>query len=332
MRSGLLILAVMIASCLPCRAQTPVSGNGPASSASELDLQSYKNELARIEASSKNTQELRELRRSLPEYWTVNHGAKSYRVSTREISDALAQMQREPKKTAVAEQLDARLQAMRRHADALAHPGVGPTYAESEQKLKKILERGEFQDAAGPSAWEVARARINRWIFEHIIQLLRVLHINQKTGNMIAWSVIFLAVVLLFYIIYGWLTKASRTVQFRAEAEPVQSDARQWLHDALAAADQANFREAIHCAYWASVAHLEDIRILPRDRARTPRESLRILEHYPNEQGVLQAITRSFELIWYGYRPASATDWEGARQQLEKMGCLQASIAPTAPS
>jgi hypothetical protein len=80
------------------------------------------------------------------------------------------------------------------------------------------------------------------------------------------------------------------------------------------------------------VAHLEDTRILPRDQARTPRESLRLLEQHPKEQSLLQAITRNFELIWYGYRPVSAVEWAGAKEQLEKIGCPQVSIAPTAPS
>ena len=332
MRSGILILAVMMASWLPCRAQAPASGNGPTSGASELDLQSYKSELARIAEAGKNAGELRELRSSLPEYWTVHDGSRIYRVPTKEISDALAQIVHGPKKSEVAEQLNARLRAMQQQATELAGPSSGPNAAEAEVKLKTILARGEFQDAAGPSTWDLAWARINRWIFEHIIRLLRMLHISEKTGNTIAWGVVFLAVVLLFYMIYGWLTKASKTVQFRAEAEPMKSDVRQWVQEALAAADRGDFREAVHCAYWASVAHLEDIRILPRDRARTPRESLRILEQHPREQGVLQAITRSFELIWYGYRPASATDWAGAKQQMEKMGCLQASIAPIVPS
>jgi hypothetical protein len=56
------------------------------------------------------------------------------------------------------------------------------------------------------------------------------------------------------------------------------------------------------------------------------------MEHHPRERGFLQVVTHSFELIWYGYRPASQSDWAVAKEQLEKMGCLQASIAPTAQS
>jgi Domain of unknown function (DUF4129) len=161
---------------------------------------------------------------------------------------------------------------------------------------------------------------------------LRYLHISKKMGNTIAWGVIFLAVVSLFYAVYNWLSRTAKQERFRAEVEPLVSDARQWVLEALAAADRGNFREAIHCAYWASVSHLEDMRVLPRDRSRTPRESLQILEHHLAEKSSLQAMTHRFELIWYGYRPASVGDWAGAKELMEKLGCLQASIAPTARS
>jgi hypothetical protein len=307
------VLAMLLVFCLPARAQTPADSE-PATP-SEFDLQSYQRELARVEQASKNPQEISELRHSLPETWTVKDGNHLYSVPTKEISDALWQIEHNPKK-----------------AEALSHPSLGTNPAEAETKLKKILERGEFQDASGPSAWDLWRARINRWIFEHILRLLNLLHISRKTGNTIAWVVLFLAVVSLFYVVYRWLTQSSKAADFHVEIEPKASDARHWIQDALAAADRGDFREAVHCAYWASVAHLEDIRVLPRDRARTPRESLRLLKQYPKEHGLLQAITRSFELIWYGYRPVSAIEWAGTKEQLEKMGCLQASIAPTVPS
>jgi hypothetical protein len=88
----------------------------------------------------------------------------------------------------------------------------------------------------------------------------------------------------------------------------------------------------VHCAYWAAVVHLETLGVLKRDRARTPRESLRLLDRHPNEQNLLREFTRRFELIWYGYRPASASDWSEARSHLEKMGCLTPSTAATANS
>jgi hypothetical protein len=324
-------LAALIAIWLPCRAQTPVAGETSASKTTELDLQSYQRELTHIEEASKNLKGLPEFRRSLPDTWTVKDRDRTYQVPTKEISDALVQIERDPQ-SAAAPQLRARLQTMQKHAGALANSSSSRDAAQADQKLKKILDRGEFQAAPGPSVWDLMRAKINRWIFEHVIKLLSLLHISQKMGNTIAWSIIFLAVVLVFYFVYEWLSKSAKSADFRAEVEPSVGDARHWVQEAVAAADRGDYREAVHCAYWASVAHLEDLQILPRDRSRTPRESLGLLAQHPREQGVLQTITRSFELIWYGYRPASVTEWAGAKEQLEKMGCLQVSTAPTAPS
>jgi hypothetical protein len=37
----------------------------------------------------------------------------------------------------------------------------------------------------------------------------------------------------------------------------------------------------------------------------------------------LAQLTRRFELVWYGYRDATAADWDDAAQQLEILGCLR---------
>lgn len=331
MRQRVLVLAILLVIWQPCRAQTLAQNDTSVPAPSSLDLQSYRRELTRIAEQSENPAQIPELRRSLPDAWTVRDGDHAYSVPTKEISEALREIEHDPKKS-TAGQLQTRLKAMERQAAELSLPSSGPNTADAEGKLKKILDRGEFREASGPSAWDLMKARINRWIFEHIMRLLNMLHISHKMGNALAWSVLFLAVVLLFYVIYQWLIKSAKSEDFRAEVDPATSDARHWVQEALAAADRGDFREAVHCAYWASVAHLEDVRILPRDRARTPRESLRLLDQHPREQGVLQCITRSFELIWYGYRPVSAAEWAGTREQMEKMGCLQTSIAPTVPS
>jgi len=327
--ASVVLLALLSALCVPTRAQNQPPGN-PAP-ASELDLQDYQRELARISNALNESADLRDIRNSLPASWIVRNGDHTYSVSTKEISEALRSVEHDPKKP-VATQLRVRLELMQQQAKALSRLSNTTDRTQAQVILKKILGRGEFQEASAPSAWDLIRARIARWIFEHLIRLIQLLHISQKTGNTIAWGVLFLAVVLVFYVVYRWLTKSSKDAVFQAQVEPVASDARHWAQEATAAADRGDFREAIHCAYWAAVARLEDVRILPRDRARTPRESLRLLEQHPKEKGPLQTITRSFELIWYGYRPVSATDWAGAKEQLERMGCLQASIAPTVPS
>jgi Domain of unknown function (DUF4129) len=331
MQSRLLLAALLSTLWFPCGAPTPAGEQAISAASGEIDLESYKRVLTQIAEASKTPSQIPEQLRSLPDTWSVRDGERVYSVSTKEISEALRDIERHLNKS-LAAQLRARLEAMRRQAEALAVPSPGTNTAQTKEKLEKIFERGEFREATGPSVWDLMRARINRWILEHLIKLFRMLHMSQKTGNAIGWGVLFLAVVGLFYVTYRWLTRMTRAADFRAEAQPMASDARRWVQEALAAADRSDFREAVHCAYWASVSQLEDLRILPRDRARTPRESLCLLEQHPQEQKILDAITRSFELIWYGYRPVSAAEWAGMKKELERMGCLQVSIAPTVPS
>jgi hypothetical protein len=326
----LLALALLLSSSLLTRTETRAADQNPTARSSDFDLLSYQAELARIRQAGKNPRDIRDIRRTLPENWTVKCGDQVYFVPTREIADALRQIEA-GKNQATAGQLEARLKSMQRQAEELGS-AQRANRVDAGAKLSNILSRKEFQEASGPSVWDQWRARVNRWILLHLIRLLNLVHISQRTGNMLAWAVLFLAVVALFYVAYRWLSKSDELANLRAEARSPASDARCWIADAFRAADRGDFREAIHCGYWAAVAHLEDNRMLPRDRARTPRESLFLLEHYPKEQGVLQVITHSFELVWYGYRPVSVAEWLGTKEQLESMGCREASIAPTAPS
>jgi tetratricopeptide (TPR) repeat protein len=301
----------------------------------ELSLKEYEAELDRCSAALKQPSELGPLRSSLPASWRVRTGETVTEVSTAPIGGKLREMQVHPDKSEkITGELNLRLEAMQRAAAEAEgeNPGDGASAKEERGRLEKILSRKEFQSAKGPSAWDLLQARINRWLFEHLQRLFAGLHIDAKTGNALAWGVMGLAVLALVYMVWSWLSGKSRPLETEPEKVKVPSDARQWVQEALAAAERGDYREAVHCAYWAAVAKLEDLNVLARDRTRTPRESLRLLIDHPSEEELLRAMTGHFELIWYGYRPASANDWSGAREQLEKMGCLKASTAPTANS
>jgi hypothetical protein len=97
------------------------------------------------------------------------------------------------------------------------------------------------------------------------------------------------------------------------------------MREARAAAERGDYRAAIHAAYWAAVARLEETKSLPEDRSRTPRESLRLIRRENPAYAPLSQLTRRFELVWYGYRAATAADWTDAMQQLEALGCQRSS-------
>jgi hypothetical protein len=87
-----------------------------------------------------------------------------------------------------------------------------------------------------------------------------------------------------------------------------------WLKDARRAAGAGQWREAVHFMYWASISRLESRRLWPADRARTPREYLALVAPDDPRRPGLSTLTRSFERIWYGGRPAAEADYLKAEE------------------
>ena len=302
-------------------------------STQELNASTYLEELNRCSAAIKNKENIHQLRESLPSSWNVRVGDSKVEVSTGWLRESLQSLEANPEKsTQTIAEMQTRLNSLKSAARELAGDSGKRDLSTTQAQLKSIFARPEFREAKGPSAFQLWMQHAIRWLAEKIVRALMRLHISRKNGNIFAWTVIGIAFVLLGVWVYRRLAKATTAAQIKTESKTFPSDTRQWIAEALSAAERGDFREAIHCGYWAAVASLEDHRLLVRDRARTPRESLRLLDAHPNQQAMLGDLTRHFELIWYGYRPASREDWSGARKLLEKMGCLKPSTAATANS
>jgi hypothetical protein len=299
----------------------------------EFDLPSYEAELDRCVAEVKRSDETPDLRKSLPRIWFVRTADGRIDVSTTWLAQGLERVEEDSTNSAtIVKEIETRLLAMRQAAKDLEGDSKQPSSDTARGHLDKILQRSEFAGQQGPGQWERVWEKIGRWVSEQILKLMRALRLGAATGNFISWAVVGLAFLALAYFVFRTLAGRSRPLETAAETPTDLSDPRQWARDALAAADRGDYREAVHCAYWATVVRLENLGLLKRDRARTPRESLRLLERNPTEQKLLREFTRHFELIWYGYRPASAQDWSDARAHLERMGCLTPSTAATANS
>ena len=327
--SFICLSALVFAQPVPARPQEPQT----ASASQELDLDQYIAQLDRCSESLKDSGQIAQLRNSLPPFWSVQSGNSTIRVSTEPITSQLREMETHPdKSTTLLPESRRLLAAMRESAVDTRDAKQLQDSTAATQRLNTILKRREFQGATGPSAWDLLVARIDRWIVSTLSRLFGKLHISSQTGNLLAWGVMLAAFLALCYMVWGWITRKSQRIESIPTMAAPPSDARQWVAEALAAAERHDYREAIHCAYWAAIAKLEDINALTRDRARTPRESLRLLDRRPREQSLLGEMTGPFELIWYGYRPATAIDWSCTKTQLEKMGCLRVLTPPTANS
>jgi hypothetical protein len=99
-----------------------------------------------------------------------------------------------------------------------------------------------------------------------------------------------------------------------------------WVRAARGAGEHGDWRLGIQCAYWAGIAYLEETDVLPRDRAHTPREYLRLLRGPAGStparfEPPAAALTGSLERFWYGRSTAGANDLAGCLDWLEALGC-----------
>jgi hypothetical protein len=300
-----------------------------------LDLHTYESELHRysilVEQAKNHPSEIAQLRSQLPSAWIVKSDGAEFHVSSEPVETALADMQAHPDNAGqLARNIEFRLAEMRQSAVDLESKSTAAPIANARADLNELFRRREFSGMKGPTQFQLMEERIANWIANMVGRLLSRLHISAKTGNFMAWMLIALAFGGICFWIYRTLSRRSATDELPSTTAVAPSDSREWVNDAFAAAERGDYRDAVHCAYWASIARLEDLKLLRRDRSRTPRESLRLLDSRKSMHSSLQKLTGRFELIWYGDRPASQTDWSEAKILLEEFGCLAGSTAPIA--
>ncbi len=214
-----------------------------------------------------------------------------------------------------------RLQIDEQQVDA--PPVENPAYAQQRKSLNAILAQREYKGATEDSATN----RVQEWLAN---LLNRIFMGIAGVGSRAPWIGTLLKVSLFGAVltVLAWLLfRLERNARVRlvpdVETVPGAPSAREWqlwLKDAQGAAAAGAWREAIHSVYWASISRLESGRLWPADRARTPREYLRLLGGNDPRKTTLTALTRNFERTWYGGREAAAADFDAALHLAAELG------------
>jgi hypothetical protein len=317
---------LLFAMCSACPlAAFSQSANSPSSQT--LTLQEYIAELDRCAAvlnrSPVNASAVHDLRTTLPATWNVNTGEAHYAIGTEWLSGALSSIETDPSaNNTVLAPTRQKLEALRDEAQSLADTApMGQSAAELRNRLNAILGAREFRGQQGPTWMDLLKQRIRDWIDRQLERLFGKVP-GRKIGNWVAWIVVILGGLLLLFWTLRFLMRAGRHDEMDLSgATPVGRDWRRWLREAREAAAHGDYRMAIHAAYWAAIVRMEETKSLPEDRARTPRESLKLIDRGSAAYAPLLQLTRRFELVWYGYRAATAADWDDASEQLETLGC-----------
>jgi len=254
----------------------------------------------------------------LPLSWPVHTEQRDFQISTEGLHRDVRRYDKD-KSAANAIAIRMRLESLRHEVDGFEK--VPSDLAARRRALDVILARSEFSDVHGPTWTD----RLKRWLLEKLFHFLRRLFSSSTIptiGKGFVYALIGIASMALLYLAYRSIFKNPEFEEVVPKDLPISAkEWTIWLSEARAAAARGDWRDAIHLAYWAGIFFLEREGYWKPDRARTPREYLRLISAQSEQRETLTVLTGIFELAWYAKRDASEQTFSQTLEQLEKLGC-----------
>jgi hypothetical protein len=200
---------------------------------------------------------------------------------------------------------------------------MGASYENERKALNAILSQKAYKDVSQISAMD----RFHEWLDYQLDKFLVSLARFGSRSPWIGWMLLALILMGTCVVLVWAIVRIERSARVRlipdgdpASGAPSAREWHLWLKDAQAMAAKGEWRNAIHFVYWASIARLESRRVWPADRARTPREYLRLVPGADPHKPTLTALTRDFERTWYGGREAASGDFNAALELAAALG------------
>ncbi len=281
-------------------------------------VQALNSSLASLRTLKADPQKADETIRNLPPAWQVEVDGRIFQVSTETVRQELG--------TYRGKHEDAALDRAQRHLELLrdqasASEESPPDISSQHLALNNILSRREFRNVRGQSWVDHLKQRINDFLFKWIGRAISASAIP-VISDIVVYGLIVIAVLALAYWMYRSLRESARLETIMPVAVPVSAKKWPiWMAEARAAAARAEWRDAIHLAYWGGISFLEIQGAWSPDVARTPREYLRLLPAASPHQTALRPLTLRLESVWYGMRVADEEGFRQAVAELERLGC-----------
>lgn len=240
--------------------------------------------------------------------------ANSFEAHYGWLRDALksAQNAGEKNRTGELHAAGARLDEALREASGEGQAQINVAVA--RQRADAILGHPEFATVHEDSIWQKLWERVAMWLGSLFSNVAQFGKHAPWIGPLFEWGLMVIALVGL--VVWAMRVLQRQRLAVRVEAarqiEPWEEAARNWRSLAEEQAAHGNWREAVHCLYWASIAVLEGRRFWAPNRSRTPREYVRLLESGSARWKLLRQQTQGFEHVWYGLRDAAEQDYARA--------------------
>jgi hypothetical protein len=264
----------------------------------------------------------------LPITWSVLTEHGTFQISTEGLQRDIRRYETD-KSADNALAIRARLLSLRRAIDGFEKPPAD--VSANRTKLNAILAQPEF--GSHNPGWldrinkriEALLVRLRDAVLSFLLRVLRRLFgwsAIPTVSKFVVYALIGAALLALIFIVYRTIWRSRDDTEIVPRDLPVSAkEWAIWLAEARAAAAKREWRDAIHLAYWAGISFLERQGFWKPDRARTPREYLRLLSASSEHRDTLAALTRIFELAWYAKRDASEVTFFQTLAELEKLGC-----------
>jgi len=318
-----LFLIFVCFSC--CAAADPPST--PEQSARSLTLAEYRQELSRVDHDLKSLPEHPEgadqLLGSIPEQWQLQTSSGNFQIDNEWLRERLESYSSQPEDRAeLLSEMELSIEAAIEGAKEFERPAD----ASARSRLDQILQGREYRNVAkSQSAVEQLKDLALAWLIRVFSKIFRVAGAHPEASKIFLWSLIAVVVLALCAWIYLLVRRSVRDEYQYPRGDrlivPSSKHFQQWMREARTAAERGDWRDAVHLAYWSGISYLESSGAWKPDRARTPREYLRMLKASSGARDSLEAMTRRFEFIWYGQQSASSDDFQFSLAQLEKIGC-----------
>ncbi|HUI83233.1 MAG TPA: DUF4129 domain-containing protein [Candidatus Binatia bacterium] len=255
---------------------------------------------------------------TLPDHWLIQSDGRVFHVSTGGVAPALndyAKQRTAANLAAVTSYIDLQL------ADARGMEAAKADDSAERAKLAEILARREFHDVRGETWYDRWKRAAQRWLGV-LLERMLTSSAFPVVSKVIIWSLLGLAVAVAAFWVVRNYRQGNVYTTFAGAPETVSGKPwRDWQAEARIAAEEGRWRDAVHLSYWAAISFLEGQGLWRPDRARTPREYLRLLPEGDAHRDPLRQLTRNFERIWYGNEAATADSFASAAALLERLGC-----------
>ncbi|HYO91530.1 MAG TPA: DUF4129 domain-containing protein [Pyrinomonadaceae bacterium] len=325
-----------------------------ASAIEAIPLQTYREEVRRavsllealpewkkVESEDHHTRRVasavQQLRETLLPIKTIEWNGTTFNVDNKWLAEALARFELLPassdaRRTLELAQMKERLKALDERLTEMGGQEAGASKDEEKRKLEGILQRPEYKEKVDEGS---AGARIWRRFTDWLRSLFpRREGLQPGTAgalsNFAQIIVIALTVGVIAYVFWKFLPMFSRgrsgrkrdkqeaRIVLGERLEPGQTSA-DLLAEAEALARAGDLRAAIRKGYIALLCELGDRKIIGLAQHKTNHDYLRAVRQIEPLHQHMQQLTRSFENHWYGFAPATETDWNAFRAGFQRI-------------